>query len=131
MRSSIWSADCQDAFDHLKTLLTTSPITAFPDFSQSFHLYTDASTTSLGAILVQVCEGRERIICCALRSLNQAEKAYPATKLQCPTIVWAVAKFRPYLIVMPFEVYTDHYVAQNDADRVRAPPPLVSGTGGV
>ena len=28
-----WSADCQDAFDHLKTLLTTSPITAFLDFS--------------------------------------------------------------------------------------------------
>ena len=28
-----WSTDCQDAFDRLKTLLTTSPITAFPDFS--------------------------------------------------------------------------------------------------
>ena len=26
-----WSAACQDAFDRLKTLLTTNPITAFPD----------------------------------------------------------------------------------------------------
>ena len=43
-----WTADCQDAFDCLKTLLTTSPITAFPDFSQSFRLYTDASTAGLG-----------------------------------------------------------------------------------
>ena len=60
-----WSADCQDAFDRLKTLLTTSPITAFPDFSQSFRLYTDASTAGLGAILAQVREGKERIICCA------------------------------------------------------------------
>ena len=107
-----WSADCQDAFDCLKTLLTTSPITAFPDFSQSFRLYTDASTTGLGAILAQVLEGRERIICCASRSLNQAEKAYPATKLECLAIVWAVAKFRPYLMAMPFEVYTDHYALQ-------------------
>ena len=107
-----WSADCQDAFDHLETLLTTSPITAFPDFSQSFRLCTDASTAGLGAILAQVREGRERIICCASRSLNQAEKAYPATKLECLAIVWAVAKFRPYLMAMPFEVYTDHYALQ-------------------
>ena len=107
-----WSAACQDAFDRLKTLLTTNPITAFPDFSQSFRLYTDASTAGLGAILAQVREGKERIICCASRSLNQAEKAYPATKLECLAIVWAIAKSRPYLMAMPFEVYTDHYALQ-------------------
>ena len=107
-----WSPDCQDAFDRLKTLLTTSPITTLPDFSLPFRLYTDASTAGLGAILAQVREGRERIICCASRSLNQAEKAYPATKLECLAIVWAVAKFRPYLMSIPFEVYTDHYALQ-------------------
>ena len=93
-------------------LLTTSPITAIPDFSQSFRLYTDASTIGLGTILAQVREGRERIICCASRSLNQAEKAYPATKLECLAIVWAVAKFRPYLMAMPFEAFTNHYALQ-------------------
>ena len=60
-----WSAKCQAAFDQLKHLLTTSPITAFPDFSQAFRLYTDASTAGLGAILAQVRDGKERIICCA------------------------------------------------------------------
>ena len=107
-----WSANCQGDFDRLKMLLTTSPITAFPDFSQPFRLYTDASTAGLGEILAQVREGRERIICCASRSLNQAEKAYPATKLECLAIGWAVAKFRPYLMAMPFEVFTDHYALQ-------------------
>ena len=29
-----WSSDCQDTFDRLKMLLTTSPITAFPDLLQ-------------------------------------------------------------------------------------------------
>ena len=46
------------------------------------------------------------------RSLNQAEKAFPATKLECLAIVWAVAKFQPYFMSMPFEVYTDHYALQ-------------------
>ena len=90
-----WSEDCQTAFDRLKTLLTTSPITAFPDFSQAFRLYTDASTSGLGVILAQVRDGKERIICCASRALNQAEKSYPATKQECLAIVWAVAGFDP------------------------------------
>ena len=107
-----WSEDCQAAFDQLKARLTTSPITAFPDFSQAFRLYTDASTAGLGAILAQVREGKERIICCASRALNKAEKSYPATKLECLAIVWAVAKFCPYLMAMPFEVFTDHYALQ-------------------
>ena len=107
-----WSEDCQAAFDQLKARLTTSPITAFPDFSQAFRLYTDASTAGLGAILAQVREGKERIICCASRALNKAEKSYPATKLESLAIVWAVAKFRPYLMAMPFEVFTDHYALQ-------------------
>ena len=90
----------------------TSPITAFPDFSQAFRLYTDASTIDLGAILAQVRDGKERIICCASRALNQAEKAYLTTKLECLAIVCVVAKFRPYLMAMLFEVYTDHYALQ-------------------
>ena len=107
-----WSEDCQSAFDQFKTRLTTSPITAFPDFSQEFRLYTDASTAGLGAILAQVRDGKERIICCASRALNKAEKSYQATKLECLAIVWAVAKFRPYLMAMQFEVFTDHYALQ-------------------
>ena len=104
-----WTPECQNAFDRLKLLLTTSPITAFPDFNLPFRLYTDASTVGLGAILAQIQDGKERIICCASRSLNQAEKAYLTTKLECLAIVWAVAKFRPYLMAMPLEIYTDHY----------------------
>ena len=107
-----WSPECQQTFSRLKTLLTTNSITAFPDFNLPFWLYTDASTTGLGAILTQVQEGKEHIICCASRSLNQAEKAYPVTKLECVAIVWAVAKFRPYLMSKSFEVYTDHYALQ-------------------
>ena len=107
-----WGPDCQDAFDRLKTLLTTSPIIAFPDFSLPFRLYTDVSTAGLRAILAQVREGKEHIICCTSRSLNQTKKAYPATRLECLAIIWAVAKFQPYLMSMPFEVYTDHYTLQ-------------------
>ena len=57
------------AFLKLKHLLTMAPITAFPDFNVPFRLYTDASTLGLGAILAQVQDGKERIICCSSRVL--------------------------------------------------------------
>ena len=44
--------------------------------------------------------------------MAESVKSYPATKLECLAIVWAVAKFRQYLMAMPFEVFTDHYALQ-------------------
>ena len=90
-----------------------APSLPSPTFSFPFRLYANASASGLGAILAQAQEGKERIICCmSRRSLNQAEKAYPSTKLECLAIVWNVAKFQPYLMSMTFEVYTDHYALQ-------------------
>ena len=68
-----WSTDCQEAFDRLKTLLTTSPITTFPDFSLPFRLYTNSSTAGLGAILAQVQEGKEthHLLCVSVAELGR------------------------------------------------------------
>ena len=76
------------AFCTLKEKLVTAPVAAYPDFSKPFRLYTDASNTGLGAILAQVQEGKERIICCASRSLNKSERNYSTTKKECLAIIW-------------------------------------------
>ena len=85
---------------------------AYPDFSVPFRLYTDASNIGLGAILGQKQEGRERIICCASRTLNKSEQNYSATKKECLTVVWGIKNFHNYLIANHFKVYTDHYSLQ-------------------
>ena len=101
--------ECQKAFVQLKYLLTTASTTAFPDFDLPFQLYTNASTLGFGAILVQVQEEQEQIICCTSHALLQREINYPATKLECLVIVWATANLHPYLKANKFTVYTDHY----------------------
>ena len=107
-----WTPECEEAFRTLKNRLTTAPVTAYPDFDIPFRLYTDASNVGLGAILAQVQEGKERIICCASRSLNKSEQNYPATKKECLAIVWGIKTFRSYLLPRPFEIFTDHYSLQ-------------------
>jgi hypothetical protein len=43
----VWSDACDEAFKHLKKLLTTSPVLAQPDTTKPFDVYYDASGISL------------------------------------------------------------------------------------
>jgi hypothetical protein len=52
----VWSEACNEAFKHLKKLLTTSPMLAQHDPTKPFDVYCDASGTGLGSVLMQ--EGR-------------------------------------------------------------------------
>ena len=107
-----WTQECQYAFETLKGEITSRPVSAYPDFSKPFRLYTDASNLGLGAILAQKQEGKEKIICCASRTLNNAETNYSTTKKECLAIVWGVQVFRPFLVATHFEILTDHYALQ-------------------
>ena len=101
-----------EAYQELKELLLKEPVVACPNFSMSFQLYTDASNIGLGAILAQKQEGKERIICCASRTLNKSEQNYSATKKEYLAVVWGIKNFRNYLICNHFKVYIDHYSLQ-------------------
>ena len=46
-----WDPECQEAFDKIKALCTTTPILAYADFGKPFKLHTDASVLGLGAVL--------------------------------------------------------------------------------
>jgi hypothetical protein len=52
----VWSNDCDEAFQTLKKLLTTSSVLAQPDIAKPFDVYCGASSTGLGGVLMQ--EGR-------------------------------------------------------------------------
>jgi hypothetical protein len=52
----MWSKDCDEAFNTLKKLLTTSPLLAESDIAKPFDVYCDASGTGLECVLMQ--EGR-------------------------------------------------------------------------
>jgi hypothetical protein len=49
----VWSKECDETFQTLKKLLTTSPVLAQPDIPKPFNVYCDASSTGLGCVITQ------------------------------------------------------------------------------
>lgn len=99
-----WTETQQNAFDTLKQKLCEAPILKYPDFDKTFTLTTDASNEGLGAILSQ--DGHP----CSYvsRTLNAPEKNYSTTEKELLAIVWAIKRFRQYLLGRKFIIQTDH-----------------------
>ena len=57
-----WNSECQNAFQHLKHLLVSPPILAYPQFQLPFVVTSDASGCAIGAVLSQEHEGEEKVI---------------------------------------------------------------------
>ena len=103
-----WGQEQNEAFETLKTILTSKPLLQYPNFEKEFILTTDASKEAVGAILSQGPIGSDKPIAYASRTLNKAEQNYSTIEQELLAIVWATRQFRPYLWGRHFTVITDH-----------------------
>ena len=83
----IWTKECQEAFDSLKSKLTQAPILSFPNFSELFILDTDASNTAIGAVLSQLINGQEKVVAYASRALTRSERKYCLARKELLAVV--------------------------------------------
>ena len=104
-----WTPSCQEAFELLKSKLTSPPVLAHPDFQLPFILDTDASATGIGAVLSQChSDGKEEVIAYASRTLSKPERRYCTTRRELLAVVTFVKHFRAYLLGRHFSLRTDH-----------------------
>lgn len=107
-----WDDKCQEAFGKVKDVLVSAPILSCPRFDQEFILQTDASAYGVGAVLYQVYDDREHVICYVSRSLSRQERVYSATERELLAVLFAIEKLRCYLEGAKFSVVCDHYSLQ-------------------
>jgi hypothetical protein len=117
--------NCLLAFNTLKQRLTTAPIITTPDWSLPFELMCDASDYAVGAVLGQRKDKLPHVIYYGSRTLNDAQLNYSTTEKELLAVIFALEKFRSYLIGSKVVVYTDHAALKYLLSKKEAKPRLI------
>ncbi|RVW77493.1 Retrovirus-related Pol polyprotein from transposon 297 [Vitis vinifera] len=73
-----------------------------------FEVMCDASDFAIGAILGQIEDGKPYVIYYASKTLNEAQRNYTTTEKELLAVVFALDKFRAYLVGYFIIVFTGH-----------------------
>ncbi|XP_055960233.1 uncharacterized protein LOC126678772 [Mercurialis annua] len=120
-----FTRECCEAFGKLKEALVTAPIISTPDWSLPFELMCDASDQALGCVLGQRKEKRVHVIYYASRTLAGAQLNYTTTEKEMLAVVFALDKFRSYLLGAKTIVFTDHAALRHLFAKQDAKPRLI------
>lgn len=101
----VWTIDHQMAFELLKQALCSAPVLALPNFSQPFHIETDASGTGVGAVLQQ----NGHPIAFLSKALSPQNQSFSVYEKEYLAILMVVDHWRHYLLQAEFFIHTDHH----------------------
>ena len=116
---------CKKAFETLKGLLTSSPIMQPPNWNMPFEIMCDASDYAIGAVLGQKVGKASHAIYYASWTLNDAQLNYSTIKKKIFAVVFALEKFRSYLIGTKVIVFSDHAALRYLLTKKEAKPRLI------
>ena len=89
--------------------MASAPTLVFPDWNKEFHVHVDASSIAPGVVLAQLGEGDiDCPISFASRNISSTENNYTTTQREYLAMVYALHKFRHYLLGRHFKMFTDH-----------------------
>jgi hypothetical protein len=97
--------DCKKAFGALKEILTSTPIIRPPSWGTPFEIMCDASDYAVGAVLRQRIDKLSHVIYYASQTLNDAQLNYSTTEKELLAVVFALDKFRSYLLGSKVIIY--------------------------
>jgi hypothetical protein len=117
--------ECLDAFQILKKTLIFAPIIQPPDWSLPFEIMCDASDYAVGAVLGQTKDRKHHAIAYACKTLLGPQLNYATTEKELLTVVFAIDKFRSYLVGPKIIVHTDHATLKYLLAKKDAKPRLI------
>ena len=82
----VWDDDCEGAFEELKCQLTSAPVLVVPNSDEPYTVYTDASRSGLGCVLMQ----HGQVIAYTSRQLKPHEKNYLTNDLEFAAVIFAI-----------------------------------------
>ncbi|RDX78529.1 Retrovirus-related Pol polyprotein from transposon 17.6, partial [Mucuna pruriens] len=101
---------CIEAFQELKSQLTSTPILQAPNWELPFELMYDASNSALGAVLGQRARVKKpvQLITYTSRTMDPTQLNYTTIEKELLGIVFALDKFHSCLLDSKIIVFIDH-----------------------
>ncbi|XP_078148594.1 uncharacterized protein LOC144544050 [Carex rostrata] len=99
-----WGESQEKSFEELKSRLVSAPILAMPVVGKDYTVFTDASRSGLGCVLMQ--DGH--VIAYASRQLRPHEQNYPTHDMELAAVIFALKIWRHYLYGAKCQIFTDH-----------------------
>ena len=103
LNSFNWTPTADQAFQNLQTTLTSTPILALPNFSQTFVVETDASNIGVGSVLSQ----NGHPLAYFSKKLTHKMSLASAYVRELYAITQAIARWRHYLLGKRFLIKID------------------------
>ncbi len=89
-----WEAEQQRAFDALKHALIHPPVLALPNQADEFIIDTDASDLAIGAELIQIQDGEEKVIAYGSYALTPEQRRYCVTRKELLAVLRFCRQYR-------------------------------------
>ena len=104
-----WGKQEQEAFDNLHDALLGAGVVSHPqENGGTFILDADASGTTVGCVLSQEQDGKEKVISYGSKALSQQECNYCVTDRELLAVWYFIEYYWQYLLGRKFIVRTDH-----------------------
>lgn len=101
-----WQEEHYQLLEKVKGMLLMDMELANPNFNTPLIIYTNASREGIGGAICQRKEGQgERVISFASRTLNDHERMYTTSELECMAIIFMVKKFNVFLLGRPLSSF--------------------------
>jgi hypothetical protein len=104
----VFTEECLQAFHTLKKALISAPVIQPPDWHLPFEIMCYASDYVVRAVLGQSKDKKQYAISYASKTLTGLQLNYATTEKVLLPVVFAIEKFRSYLVGAKVIVYTDH-----------------------
>jgi hypothetical protein len=121
----IFIEECLQSFHTLKEALVSTPVIEPPDWHLPFDIMCDASDYVVGAVLGQSKDKKHYAISYASKTLTGPQLNYATTKKELLIVVFAIEKFRSYLVGARVIVCIDHATIKYLLTKKDAKPHLI------
>ena len=104
----MWNEECERSFKVIKEAICSAPILAFPTTTDPYIIDCNASNVGQGAVVSQIQNCEEKVICYFSRFFSRAERNYCVTRREVLAVVNVIKHFHHYIYGNGFTIRTDH-----------------------